>query len=234
MMMNAIRCLPHGLSEQGYTSDSCTSRGIPSGSFPYRRASEAGAAASISRLLNEELPEAKPRFLMFSDSVQDAAHRAAVAETRNALSVYQKALYSALHDAETGEMSLHEVIEDVPRAQLAELGPDVPHHFTAFHPDHRMRDVPPTPLRTLVRAREIAIEEGMQFVYTGNLTHPLGEVTRCLGCGNAVIERDRYEVLAYRLTAEGACRQCGTVLPGRFDVRADVFGARRIPITVGA
>ncbi|MFN8196337.1 MAG: AmmeMemoRadiSam system radical SAM enzyme [Nocardioidaceae bacterium] len=117
---------------------------------------------------------------------------------------------------------------------VAELGPDVPHHFTAFHPDHRMRDVPPTPLRTLVRAREIAIEEGMQFVYTGNLTHPLGEVTRCLGCGNAVIERDRYEVLAYRLTAEGACRQCGTVLPGRFDVRADVFGARRIPITVGA
>lgn len=93
---------------------------------------------------NEELPEAKPRFLMFSDSVQDAAHRAAVAETRNTLSVYQKALFSALHSAETGEMSLHEVIEDTPRAQLAELGPD---GFTAqFIPKeqtwrHRYREL---------------------------------------------------------------------------------------------
>nr|CAD6609853.1 hypothetical protein RTCK_02220 [Rhizobium sp. TCK] len=78
---------------------------------------------------NEERPEAKPRFLMFSDSVQDAAHRAAVAETRNALSVYQKALYSALRGAETGALNLHEVIEDVPRAQLAELGAD---GFTAL------------------------------------------------------------------------------------------------------
>ena len=78
---------------------------------------------------NEELPEAKPRFLMFSDSVQDAAHRAAVAETRNALSVYQKALYGALRGSKSGAMSLHEVIEDVPRAQLADLGPD---GFTAL------------------------------------------------------------------------------------------------------
>ncbi|MCW8087665.1 DEAD/DEAH box helicase [Sabulicella glaciei] len=78
---------------------------------------------------NEERPEAKPRFLMFSDSVQDAAHRAAVAETRNALSVYQKALYGALRGTESGAMSLHEVIEKVPRAQLADLGPN---GFTAL------------------------------------------------------------------------------------------------------
>jgi DEAD/DEAH box helicase domain-containing protein len=78
---------------------------------------------------NEELPEAKPRFLMFSDSVQDAAHRAAVTETRNALNVYQKALYTALRDTDAGEMSLHAVIEDVPRAQLDALGADA---FTAL------------------------------------------------------------------------------------------------------
>jgi DEAD/DEAH box helicase domain-containing protein len=78
---------------------------------------------------NEERPEAKPRFLMFSDSVQDAAHRASVAETRNALSVYQKALYGALRSAESGAMSLHEVIDDLPRAQLADMGPD---EFTAL------------------------------------------------------------------------------------------------------
>ncbi|MCZ8133545.1 MAG: DEAD/DEAH box helicase [Rhodobacteraceae bacterium] len=78
---------------------------------------------------NEEQPEAKPRFLMFSDSVQDAAHRASVAETRNALSVYQKALYKALLGAQTGALSLHEVIEVVPRAQMVELDPDA---FTAL------------------------------------------------------------------------------------------------------
>lgn len=78
---------------------------------------------------NEELPEAKPRFLMFSDSVQDAAHRAAVAETRNALSVYQKSLYTALRGTEAGAMSLYDVIEEVPKAHLAALGPDA---FTAL------------------------------------------------------------------------------------------------------
>lgn len=79
---------------------------------------------------NEEEPEAKPRFLMFSDSVQDAAHRAAVAETRNALSVYQKSLFTALEEAETDGMSLAEVIETVPAAQLEKHGPDA---FTALY-----------------------------------------------------------------------------------------------------
>ncbi|MCE5972601.1 DEAD/DEAH box helicase [Sinirhodobacter sp. WL0062] len=78
---------------------------------------------------NEEQPEAKPRFLMFSDSVQDAAHRAAVAETRNALSVYQKSLFTALAESETGGMSLLDVIENVPSAQLDAHGPDA---FTAL------------------------------------------------------------------------------------------------------
>lgn len=78
---------------------------------------------------NEEQPEAKPRFLMFSDSIQDAAHRAAVVETRNTLSVYQKALFGALRREEGGTMSLQEVIEELPRAQLTDLGPD---GFTAL------------------------------------------------------------------------------------------------------
>jgi pyruvate formate lyase activating enzyme len=113
-----------------------------------------------------------------------------------------------------------------------ELGPDVPHHFTAFHPDHRMRDTPPTPVSTLLRAREIALEEGQHFVYTGNVDHRAGEVTTCTGCGAEVIERDRYEILAYRLDAEGRCTSCGTPLPGRFAEAADDFGRRRIPIRI--
>lgn len=78
---------------------------------------------------NEERPEAKPRFLIFSDSVQEAAHRAAVAETRNALSVYQKFLYTALNETETSGMSLRDVIEEVPAAPLDTLGGDA---FTAL------------------------------------------------------------------------------------------------------
>lgn len=117
---------------------------------------------------------------------------------------------------------------------VAELGPDIPHHLSAFHPDHRMREVPPTPLATLVRARDLALEAGLHHVYTGNVAHPDGEVTSCAGCGMPLIERDRFLVRAYRLTAPGACPRCGTILPGRFDpAGAGDFGRRRIPIRIG-
>jgi pyruvate formate lyase activating enzyme len=114
----------------------------------------------------------------------------------------------------------------------AELGPEVPHHFTAFHPDFRMQQTPPTPLSTLVRAREIALEEGLRHVYTGNASHPEGEVTYCAGCGIALVERDRYRILAYRLDADGRCPECGTPLAGRFGARAEHFGRRRIPVRI--
>lgn len=115
----------------------------------------------------------------------------------------------------------------------AELGPDVPHHVTAFHPDHRMRDTPPTPLATLVRARRIALDEGLRFVYTGNVGHPAGEVTRCAGCGLALVERDRYRLLAYRLTATGGCPSCGVALAGRYAAAPDDFGPHRMRVSIG-
>lgn len=113
-----------------------------------------------------------------------------------------------------------------------ELGPDVPHHFSAFHPDHRMRDVAHTPLQTLTRARDIALAEGLHFVYTGNLHNRDGEATRCPGCAAVLIERDRYRILGYRLTPQGSCPTCGTAMPGRFGATAGDFGARRIPISL--
>lgn len=91
---------------------------------------------------NEEEPEAKPRFLMFSDSVQDAAHRAAVAETRNALSVYQKSLFSALSGTEAGKMTLRQVFEEIPAAYLASLGAD---EFTALFISKEQTWRPPIP-----------------------------------------------------------------------------------------
>lgn len=102
----------------------------------------------------------------------------------------------------------------------SELGPEVPLHFTAFHPAHRMTGISPTPVSTLIRARALALEEGLHHVYTGNVVDPEGSVTRCAGCGEALIERERYVVSAYRLTTSGACPCCGTPLPGRFGVGA--------------
>lgn len=100
------------------------------------------------------------------------------------------------------------------------LGPDVPHHFSAFHPDHRMRDVPPTKPATLSRAREIALAGGERYVYTGNIYDPAGQSTLCHECQEIVIARDRYRVGEVRLDVAhdgtAACRTCGAAVPGVF------------------
>jgi pyruvate formate lyase activating enzyme len=113
-----------------------------------------------------------------------------------------------------------------------ELGPDVPLHLSAFHPAFKMPDVPPTPPETLRRAREIALEEGLHFAYTGNIRDPAGETTSCPGCGAALIRRDWYRILDYRITPRGTCPQCGQGVPGRFDTQAGTFGARSVPVRV--
>lgn len=118
-----------------------------------------------------------------------------------------------------GHNDSDEEIEKMSRWIVANLGPDVPHHFSAFHPDHRMRDVPPTPPQTLSRARDIAMDCGEHFVYTGNVYDPAGQSTLCPSCGAVVIARDRYRVSVRRLTVgEGGatCSQCGYAIPGVF------------------
>jgi pyruvate formate lyase activating enzyme len=110
------------------------------------------------------------------------------------------------------------------------LGPDVPMHFSAFHPDYRMRDVPPTPPATLSRARRIALANGIRYAYTGNVHDPAGASTYCHGCGACAIERDWYALGAWRLTADGRCALCGTACAGRFDQAPGTWGARRMPV----
>ena len=110
------------------------------------------------------------------------------------------------------------------------LGRDVPLHFTAFHPDWKMRDVPATPAATLRRARETALRAGLRYVYTGNVHDEEGGTTNCPACGEAVIVRDWYEIRAYHLTDEGACAFCGHKLAGRYGKFGKPFGARRIPV----
>lgn len=113
---------------------------------------------------------------------------------------------------------------------LDHLGPQVPLHFSAFHPDFRLTDRPRTPPATLRRARRIARAAGLHHVYTGNVHDPEGDTTFCAGCGEALIERDWYELHAFRLV-EGACAKCKTPVPGRFEARPGGWGRRRLPVT---
>ncbi len=113
------------------------------------------------------------------------------------------------------------------------LGPEVPLHFSAFHPDFRMRDVPPTPVSTLRRAREIALAAGLRYVYTGNVHDPGGEVTVCPGCGVKVIERDWYAITGWRLDDVGRCAACGTPIAGVFAGPPGDWGRRRLPVRPG-
>ena len=110
------------------------------------------------------------------------------------------------------------------------LNPDVPLHFTAFHPDYKMLDVPPTPPTTLAKARRIAQRNGLRYVYVGNVHDWQGSSTFCAGCGRLVIERDWYVLGAYHLTDEGRCRFCGMPCPGRFAGPPGRWGARRLPV----
>jgi pyruvate formate lyase activating enzyme len=112
------------------------------------------------------------------------------------------------------------------------LGPDVPMHFTAFHPDFKMLDRPPTPPATLARARAIAVANGVRYAYTGNVHDPAGSSTYCPGCGTRVVERDWYRLGEYRLSDDGHCLVCGTQLPGVYAGRPGAWGRRRLPVRI--
>ncbi len=113
-----------------------------------------------------------------------------------------------------------------------ELGVDVPIHFSAFHPDYKMSDIPPTPPATLIRARNIAINAGLQYVYTGNVHNLEGDTTFCPNCHTPLIVRDWYQINQYLLTEDGCCPNCATSISGCFAEKAGNFGRKRIPIAI--
>jgi pyruvate formate lyase activating enzyme len=106
------------------------------------------------------------------------------------------------------------------------VGPDVPLHFTAFHPDFKLLDRPRTPATALLRARELALAAGMRYVYTGNVVSPETQTTRCSGCGSAVIGRDGYAITGWGLR-HGNCDKCGLRLPGHFEAKPGQWGSKR-------
>lgn len=111
-----------------------------------------------------------------------------------------------------------------------ELGPDVPLHFSAFHPDWKMDELPPTPPSTLTRARHIAMDAGLHFVYTGNVHDTEGDTTFCPACHAALIVRDWYAIRHYDLPDNGCCPHCHTRIPGHFGHFGKPFGSHRIPV----
>jgi len=133
-----------------------------------------------------------------------------------------------------GQNDGDEELKALSRWVCEELGAEVPLHFSAFHPDWKMRDIAATPKETLSRARAIAQEAGLLYVYTGNVHDQAGDATLCPGCGRPVIARDWYEILDYRLDEAGRCLYCQTVVAGRFGEFGKPFGARRIPVRLHA
>lgn len=123
-----------------------------------------------------------------------------------------------------------EELDAMTRWVVSELGPDVPVHFTAFHPDYKMLDRPPTPSATLKRARRIAMSNGVRYAYTGNVHDEPGGSTYCHHCGRRLIGRDWYNITEWNLTDDGHCRYCATPCAGVFDGPAGTWGARRLPV----
>ncbi|MCR4348176.1 MAG: AmmeMemoRadiSam system radical SAM enzyme [Sulfuricaulis sp.] len=121
-------------------------------------------------------------------------------------------------------------IEEMTRWVVENLGPDVPMHFTAFHPDWKMRDIPATPVATLIKARQIAMKNGVRYAYTGNVHNEEGDSTYCHHCGDKIIGRDWYNMTAWHLDAEGKCQSCGTPCAGVFEAQPGNWGARRLPV----
>jgi len=123
-----------------------------------------------------------------------------------------------------------EELDALTRWVVAHLGEDVPLHFSAFHPDHLLRDRPPTPAATLRRARRIALANGVRHAYVGNVRDPEGETTFCHACAEPLIVRDGYAIEAWRLDASGRCPGCGSACAGVFEERPGDWGPRLLPV----
>jgi len=129
-----------------------------------------------------------------------------------------------------GENDSPAELDALTRWVAARLGAEVPLHFTAFHPDWKMTDRLPTPPTVLRRARDIAFQNGLKHVYTGNVHDASGQSTYCAGCGTLLIGRDWYQLSDWELDRSGRCRSCGKKCAGHFEAGPGTWGPRRFPL----
>lgn len=130
-----------------------------------------------------------------------------------------------------GENDSEKEIEEMTQWIATNLGPDVPLHFTAFHPDWKLKDKDPTPPATLLRARRIALKNGLRYVYTGNVHDPKGGSTWCHHCDNLLIERDWYQLGDWNIK-DSTCRHCDTPVAGVFAAQPGDWGRQRVPLRI--
>lgn len=130
-----------------------------------------------------------------------------------------------------GQNDSDEELNAMTRWIFENLGPDVPQHFTAFHPDYKMQGIPSTPPETLTRARSIARKNGLNYVYTGNVHDEDGGSTYCTFCGKKLIGRDWYELSDYNIR-NSACVFCAKKCPGVFEDTPGTWGQKRMPIKI--
>jgi len=123
-------------------------------------------------------------------------------------------------------------LEEMTQWVVEHLGSEVPMHFTAFHPDWKMRETPPTPAATLSRARAIAHKNGVRYAYTGNVHDEAGGSTYCHGCGERLVGRDWYRITDWNLAPGGVCPSCGATCAGVFETQPGSWGARRMPVNM--
>jgi pyruvate formate lyase activating enzyme len=129
-----------------------------------------------------------------------------------------------------GKNDSDEELNEMTQWVVEHLGPDMPMHFSAFHPDWKMMDIPPTPASTLTRAREIAMQNGVRYAYVGNVHDPAADSTWCHQCGHKLIGRDWYVLSDWNITADGKCKHCQTPVAGIFEAHPGDWGARRQPV----
>ena len=121
--------------------------------------------------------------------------------------------------------------EEMTQWVVENLGPDVPLHFSCFHPDWKMTATLNTPPDTVKRARRIALKNGVHHAYTGNTHDAEGGSTYCHGCGAVLIGRDWYELSTWNLTGDGKCAKCGTACAGVFHGPPGRWGRKRVPVS---
>jgi len=158
------------------------------------------------------------------------AHLANVLETLEYLKKETSVWFEITTLLIPGENDSAAEIDAMTRWVMEHLGPDVPHHFSAFHPDWKMLDKERTPPETLQRARDIAIKNGLRYVYTGNIHDETGGSTYCHHCKKKLIGRDWYVLKEWHLADTGACEFCGTPCAGVFNGPPGDWGAKRQPV----
>jgi len=158
------------------------------------------------------------------------AHLAPVLETLEYLKHETRVWFELTTLLIPGYNDSEKEVSEMAKWVVSHLGPDVPMHFSAFHPAWKMLDVPPTPTATLTRARRIAMDNGVRYAYTGNVHDQTGQSTYCHQCGTTLIGRDWYEITDWHLDAEGKCEKCGTPCAGLFEKQHGDWGSRRQPV----